>query len=70
LKKLLEKQKKQDDDYYSNTITAAVYSRLSENLENDIIKCKQVITHIERMIEKLHSKVIGEPKLPQRTIVE
>lgn len=58
LKKLLEKQLKQDNDYYSNTITAAVYSRISEKLGNDIIECKQVITHIEREIEKLHSKVI------------
>lgn len=58
LKKLLENQRKQDDDYYSGTISAGVYSRLSEKLESEIVDLREVIAHIEREIETLQSKYV------------
>lgn len=57
LKKLLEKQKKQDSDYYDEKISAALYNRLSETLEAEINEKKQATAHIEREIEKLQSTV-------------
>ncbi len=47
LKKLLEKQKQQDDDYYAKDIIASVYNRLSEAVENEINETKQAMQHIE-----------------------
>ena len=58
LKKLIEKQKKQDADYYEEKIKAELYNRLSEALELELNECKRVITHLEREIEKLQSAVI------------
>lgn len=57
LKKLLDKQKKQDSDYYAGEIRAALYNRLSEAIEDEINEVKQAIAHLEREIEKLESKV-------------
>ncbi|MNW33084.1 hypothetical protein D3C74_100400 [compost metagenome] len=58
LKKLIEKQKKQDADYYEEKIKAELYNRLSEALELELNECKRVIAHLEREIEKLQSAVI------------
>ncbi|WP_256759566.1 hypothetical protein [Cohnella sp. WQ 127256] len=58
LKKLLDKQQKQDTDYYAGEIRAALYNRLSEEVEDKINEVKQVITYLEREIEKLQSNVI------------
>lgn len=58
LKKLMDKQKKQDDDYYSNVIKATVYNRLSETVETEIVQQQQIIKHIEREIDKVQSTVI------------
>ncbi|WP_253298070.1 recombinase zinc beta ribbon domain-containing protein [Paenibacillus sp. MSJ-34] len=58
LKKLLDKQKKQDSDYYAGEIRAALYNRLSEAIEDEINKVGQSIAHLKREIEKLESKVI------------
>lgn len=58
LKKLLDQQEKQDADYFAGEIRAALYNRLSEELEIKIDKSKQVITNLERGIEKLQSSVI------------
>ncbi len=58
LKKLLEKQKQQDADYYAKDLTASLYNRLSETIEAEINEHKQVITYIEREIEKLQSTII------------
>lgn len=58
LKKLIEKQKKQDADYYAEKIRAERYDRLSETLELEIKECKRIIAHLEREIEKLQSAVI------------
>jgi site-specific DNA recombinase len=57
LKKLLDKQKMQDNDYYAGEIRATVYNRLSEVIEDEINEVKQAIAHLEREIEKLQSKV-------------
>lgn len=46
LRKLLNKQKKQDADYYNGEIGAAVYNRLSENIDNEISQCKVVIAGV------------------------
>jgi site-specific DNA recombinase len=58
LKKLLERQKKQDDDYYAGRIKAERYDRLAETLETQIKETKQAILYIEREIEKIQSTVI------------
>ncbi|MGE7271524.1 recombinase family protein [Brevibacillus panacihumi] len=58
LKKLLEQQEKQDADYFAGEIRAALYNRLSEELEIKIDQSKQVIANLERGIEKLQSSVI------------
>ncbi|GIO12187.1 hypothetical protein J19TS2_17420 [Cohnella xylanilytica] len=58
LKKLLEKQRKQDDDYYANVISATVYNRLSEAVEAEIIQQQQIVANIEREIDKVQSTVI------------
>lgn len=58
LQKLLEKQRKQDDDYYANAIKEALYNRLSEAVETEIVQQQQIITHIEREIDKVQSTVI------------
>ncbi|GGD85121.1 hypothetical protein [Paenibacillus nasutitermitis] len=58
LRKLLEKQKKQDADYYASEIKASLYSRLSETVEAEIEESSKVITHMEREIEKLQSTVV------------
>lgn len=55
LKKLLEKQKQQDDDYYAKKISVSLYNRLSETVENEIYETRQAMQHIEREIEKLQS---------------
>lgn len=54
---MLDKQKKQDMDYYNGDLAASVYSRLSNEVEIEINKCKEVVTHLEREIEKLQSKM-------------
>ncbi|MHA7578827.1 hypothetical protein ACX12E_00400 [Paenibacillus vandeheii] len=54
LKKLLEKQNKHD----ANEIIASQYSRLSEKVESEIEESNQVITHLEREIEKFQSTII------------
>lgn len=58
LRKLLDKQKKHDTDYYAGEIRAILYNRLSEAIEDEISGVKQAISHLEREIEKLQSKVI------------
>jgi len=58
LKKLLDRQKKQDDDYYAGRIRAERYDRLAETLEAQISETKQNILYIEREIEKIQSTVI------------
>jgi len=57
-KKLIEKQKKQDADYYAERIKAERYDRLSEALDLELNECKRIIVHLEREIEKLRSAVI------------
>lgn len=58
LKKLLERQNKQDDDYYAGRIKAERYDRLAETVEAQINETKQAILYIEREIEKIQSTVI------------
>jgi len=58
LKKLLDKQKKQDSDYYDEKISAVLYNRLSETLEAEINEKKKVIVYVEHEIEKQQSTVM------------
>jgi site-specific DNA recombinase len=58
LKKLLNRQNKQDDDYYSGKIKAERYDRLAETLEAQITETKQAILYIEREMEKTQNSVI------------
>lgn len=58
LKKLMERQKKRNDDYYAEKIKAALYNRLSEALEQELNDCNRVIAHLEREIYMLQSAVI------------
>ncbi|XEC94047.1 hypothetical protein AB6A23_22305 [Paenibacillus tarimensis] len=58
LKKLIARQKKQDNDYYVEKLKAQIYNRLSEAIEIEINETKQIVNHIEKEIEKLLSNVI------------
>ncbi|MCR2805404.1 recombinase family protein [Paenibacillus soyae] len=63
LKKLLDRQKKQDDDYYSGKIKAERYDRLAETLEGHISEAEQAISYIERELEKIRSTVFINKKI-------
>jgi site-specific DNA recombinase len=57
MKKLLEKQKKLDADYYSEQLSTATYSRLSEPLENEINELQNVIKKIEFEISRASTTI-------------
>lgn len=57
MKKLLEKQTKQDSDYYDEKINASIYNRLSEKLEVEISEHRNAVAYLEREIEKMQAKV-------------
>lgn len=63
LKKLLEKQEKQDADYYANEIKASLYNRLSEMVEAEIEESNQVMAHLERAIKEMKSTIIINKEL-------
>jgi len=57
MKKLLDRQMKQDSDYYEAKINVTRYNRLSETLEAEISEHKNIVAYLEREIEKLQAKV-------------
>lgn len=66
LKKIQDKQSKQDSDYYASKISANVYNRLSAMTENELNECNQIIEYLNKEIENTKPSVI----INQKVIIE